>query len=73
MLWPSGYETIGLVSATSGAGMTHQGSVDYATAELKKQAAKLGANGVLLRSFGEKNENRGGQTVQGKAIFVPAQ
>jgi len=53
--------------------MTQQGSVDYATAELKKQAAKLGANGVLLRSFGEKNENRGGQTVQGKAIFVPAQ
>ena len=45
---PTEYEVIGVVSASSDAGWTEQGSLDYAIAELKKQAGKLGANGVLL-------------------------
>lgn len=83
---PTEYEVIGLVSASSDAGWTEQGSLDYAIAELKKQAAKLGANGVLLVASGETTSTlvvgqRSGsvysvpvtaKTVQGKAIFVKA-
>ena len=81
---PSKYEVIGIVKASSDAGWTEQGSVDYAIKEIKAQAAKLGANGVLLQSTGEKNStiissNGYGsffsipvteQTVSGKAIYV---
>ena len=78
------YEIIGIVSASSDAGWTEQGSVDYAVQELKNQAAKLGANGVFIESTGEQTSTIiGGQgtnylyaipvtakTVSGKAIFV---
>jgi hypothetical protein len=81
---PADFEVIGLVSASSDAGWTEQGSVDYAIEELKKQAAKLGANGVLLVSSGDKTTTVVGgygtgfvyavpvtaKTVQGRAIFV---
>src|SRR5688500_2039463 len=50
---PAEFEVIGLVNASSDAGWTEQGSLDYAIKELKKQAAKLGANGVLIVSSGE--------------------
>jgi hypothetical protein len=84
---PATFEVIGLVSASSDAGWTEQGSVDYAIEELKKQAAKLGANGVLLVSSGEKTTTVVGgygtryayavpvtaKTVQGRAIFVKGQ
>lgn len=72
---PADYEAIGLVSASSGAGWTEQGSVDYAVAELKHQAAKLGANGVLLvaSTYAAGTTYAGpdsAKTVQGKAIIV---
>lgn len=81
---PENYETIGIVKASSDAGWTEQGSQDYAVDELKKQAAKLGANGVLLTGTGEKNSsiiqsnpNTGiytipvtAQTATGQAIYV---
>jgi len=84
---PASFEVIGLVNASSDAGWTEQGSVDYAIEELKKQAAKLGANGVLLVSSGDRTSTIvGGQgtgylyaipvtakTVQGRAIFVNTQ
>ena len=80
---PTSYEVIGLVNATSDAGWTEQESLNYAIQELKKQAAKLGANGVLLVSSGEtttgvvSGKNYAipvtGKTVQGKAIFVKEQ
>jgi hypothetical protein len=84
---PADFEVIGLVSASSDAGWTQQGSVDYAIEELKKQAAKLGANGVLLVSSGDKTTTVIGgygtgflyaipvtaKTVQGRAIFVKGQ
>lgn len=83
----STFEVIALVSASSDAGWTEQGSVNYAVAELKNQAAKLGANGLLLVSTGKKTTTIFGgqgtgypyaipvdaQTVQGKAIFVNTQ
>jgi hypothetical protein len=77
---PATFEVIGLVDASSDAGWTDQGSLNYAIEELKKQAGKLGANGVLLVSSGEtttgvvSGKNYAipvtGKTVQGKAIFV---
>jgi hypothetical protein len=81
---PTSYDVIGMVSASSDAGWTEQGSVDYAVAELKNQAAKLGANGVLLDSTGERTSTVIGgvgtdyvyavpvkaKTVFGRAIFV---
>jgi hypothetical protein len=84
---PAEFEVIGLVNASSDAGWTDQKSLDYAINELKKQAGKLGANGVLLMSSGETTSTIvGGQgtgyvyavpvtakTVQGRAIFVKEQ
>ena len=84
---PAAYEVIGLVSASSNSGWTEQGDLDYAIEELKKQAAKLGANGVLLGSIGETTSTAvvgqgtnnvytvpvTAKTVQGRAIFVQAQ
>ena len=65
---PAKYEVIGVVSAKSAAGLTAQGSEDYAVQELKNQAAILGANGVLVEATGEGPSV--GQRVTGKAIFV---
>ncbi len=83
---PSSYETVGLVKAESGTGMSDQDSINYAIAELKVQAAKLGANGILLTSQGVRSmgdsidrDKKGritsatpmnAQTVEGKAIVV---
>lgn len=81
---PKEFEVIGLVMASSDAGWTEQGSMDYAVDELKQQAAMIGANGVLLVSTGEKTTTAVGgsgpgyfygipvtaKTVQGKAIYV---
>jgi len=77
---PADFEVVALVSATSDAGWTEQGSVDYAVAELKKQAARLGANGVLILTTGGSTSTVmiapgtaipvTSKTVQGQAIFV---
>lgn len=47
---PPVYETVGLVEATSVIGATKQQDMDMAVEELKRRAAKLGANGVLLQN-----------------------
>ncbi|EJG1885604.1 hypothetical protein BS049_RS23015 [Vibrio parahaemolyticus] len=84
---PESYDTIALVNASSDAGLTEQDSIDYAVEELKKQAAKLGANGVLLGTTGRSNSVMLGgqgtdyqylipiseQTVSGQAIYVEKQ
>ena len=81
---PKKYDAIGLVEASSDSGFTNQGSQNYAVAELKKQAAKIGANGVLLATTGtETSTNVHGygsgmiwssssdaKVVKGTAIFV---
>ena len=81
---PDKYETIAIVKASSDAGWTEQGSQDYAIEELKRQAAKLGANGVLITATGKNTSaiigsNANGttylipvseQTITGKAIYV---
>jgi type IV pilus biogenesis protein CpaD/CtpE len=45
---PEGAEEIAIVKASSDSGLTQQGSLDYAVDELKRQAAKVGANTVVL-------------------------
>jgi hypothetical protein len=84
---PAEFEVIGLVNASSNAGWTEQGSLNYAVEELKREAAKLGANGVLLVSSGDRTTTVIGgygtsyvyavpvtaKTVQAKAIFVKGQ
>lgn len=80
---PASFETIGLVTASSDAGWDEQGSMNYAVAELKKQAAKLGANGVLILTSGETTSTQvygsgtnvysipvTAKSIQGRAIYV---
>jgi hypothetical protein len=49
---PTNYEVIGVVKASSDAGLTEQQSMNYAIAELKKQAAAIGANGLIITGVG---------------------
>ena len=81
---PQEYELIAIVNASSDSGWTQQGDMDYAVAELKNQAAKLGANGIILNTVGESTSSSVGaysngavyvssstaQTLSGKAIYV---
>jgi hypothetical protein len=81
---PKKYDAIGLVEASSDSGLTNQGSQNYAVAELKKQAAKIGANGVLLTTTGTETSTKvhgyesgtiwssssDAKVVKGTAIFV---
>jgi len=76
---PKKFDAIGLVEASSDSGFTDQGSQNYAVAELKKQAAKVGANGVLLTTTGTQTSitahagrvtSSDAKTVAGTAIFV---
>ncbi len=68
---PVKYETIGLVNASSDSGFTAQGDMDYAVEELKNQAAKIGANGILLISSGITTTGAIGNTVNGVTIMSP--
>jgi uncharacterized protein YbjQ (UPF0145 family) len=45
---PEGAEEIAVVKASSASGSTQQDSLDYAVDELKRQAAKVGANAVVF-------------------------
>ena len=78
---PANYEVIGIVTASSDSGWTDQGSLEYALKEIKKQAAKIGANGILLENVSQSTS--GGvysygmyvpstsQNLSGKAIYIP--
>lgn len=81
---PKKYDVVGLVEATGKNGWSDQAKMNRAINELKQQAAKLGANGVLLSATGEKSAGvvggtSGGmfyggnvfnKTASGQAIFV---
>lgn len=53
---PPKFETIASISATSQASlaMTSQGNMDVAIGRMKEEAAKLGANGVLLQGVSDQ-------------------
>ena len=77
---PSQYETIGIVEASSDVEFSSQKAQDRVINELKKQAAKIGANGIILLNTG--NTSSGGafvgyvyiasdtKTARGQAIYV---
>ena len=83
---PEGADQIAVVKASSDSGLTQQQSLDYAVAELKKQAAKVGANAVVLGSRSTETQavgipnygTQGGtiitssdsEVVQGIAVYV---
>ena len=52
---PTNYEVIAAVKASSEMGWTDQGSLDMAVEEIKKQAAKVGANGIVLEKMGKES------------------
>ena len=63
---PSQYETIGIVEASSDVEFSTQAAQDRVIEELKKQAAKIGANGVILMETGNRsNGSNGGISVGG--------
>jgi len=81
---PLEYETIGIVEASSDVEFSSQAATDRAIQELKSQAAKIGANGVLISDTRDKSGGivgfvSGGvfygsasdaKTARGRAIFV---
>jgi opacity protein-like surface antigen len=76
---PDGAEEIALVQASSDSGWNEQQSVDYAIVELKKQAAKVGANTVVIDAtdttlqvltVGTDVYSSNAQVVKGMAVFV---
>jgi hypothetical protein len=64
---PVGSEQIAILDASSGSAFafSDQQKVDAAIAELKKQAAQLGANGVLIQGTGT-------ESTSGIAVSQPA-
>lgn len=81
---PPQFETIGIVEASSDVEVSSQAAQDRTIDELKAQAAKLGANGVILLHSGEKSsdlvgfgsdgmfyaETEEAKTARGKAVYV---
>ena len=81
---PQEYETIGIEEASSKVDFSSQTATNRAVKELKKQAAKIGANGILLTDTKSKSGDvvgyySGGvfygdaskiKTAKGIAIFV---
>jgi len=77
---PANYEVIGIVSATSDGGLSQQSSLNHALDELKKQAAKIGANGIIIENINTSSNggvivgniwvNVTSQNITGKAIYV---
>ena len=52
---PANYEVIAAVKASSEVGFTEQQNLDMAVEEIKKQAAKVGANGIILEKMGKES------------------
>jgi hypothetical protein len=81
---PSQYEIIGIVEASSDVEISSQAAQDRVIIELKNQAAKIGANGVLLINVGNQSGGTTGfysggifyasssetKTAHGQAIYV---
>ncbi|RDD31268.1 hypothetical protein CR161_11485 [Prosthecochloris sp. ZM] len=69
---PSQYETIGIVEASSDVEFSTQAAQDRVIKELQSQAAKIGANGVVLMDTGKIYYSGGSETktAKGKAIVL---
>jgi hypothetical protein len=67
---PSQYDTIGIVEASSDVEFSTQAAQDRVINELKAQAAKIGANGVVLINTGFYGGPSETKIAKGKAISV---
>ena len=70
---PQEYEVIGIVESTSDVELSSQAARDRTIEELKVQAAKIGANGVLITDTGSEGSiwsDERTKTAKGRAIFV---
>jgi len=63
--YPSKYETIGMVEASSDIEISSQAAMDRVINELKKQAAKIGANGLILLNTGTDSNVATGVSLSG--------
>ena len=70
---PDGAEHIAIVKASSDAGWNQQQSLDYAVEELKKQAAKVGANAVVFTDRGTGTQVVGVPTSGGGTTVVSSE
>lgn len=66
---PPKAEIIGWVTAHSFGGLTMAGAGRFALAKAKREAAKLGANGLVLDQLTQATLD--GARVRGEAVFVP--
>lgn len=68
---PAHYEVLGILSGNSNFEGTSQGGVNDVIKKLKEEAAKLGANGVLLGKIGEQYRgSTGGASYLGWGTFL---
>lgn len=56
------FEYIGIVKSEAEEIFSQHEALDLALKELKIQAAKIGANGIILKKIGEKQDNYAGYT-----------
>lgn len=72
---PQNHEVVGMVESRSIGGFTDQDKQNYALEELKKQAASIGANAIVLTGSGAESATGGSFIKQpyGGGIFVPNQ
>ena len=67
---PAQFEVVGIISATSQAGLTTQDKMNAVLAELRRRAASLGANGILIEQTGHREELYAGGGANGMPIFA---
>lgn len=68
---PEGAENIAIVKASSDSGWNQQQSLDYAVEELKKQAAKVGANAVIITNRDTATQTSGyGDTISSSEVEI---
>lgn len=70
---PANYQVIGLVEASGQGVFTEKQDYSLAVTELKRQAAKVGANGVIITQSYQRNTDGKGASerrIAGQAIFV---
>lgn len=65
---PENYEVIGIVRSHADTGWTQQAITDSAMFELREQAAKIGANGVIFTSAGSGDKDSVGITSTGRVV-----
>ena len=69
---PSDYDSVGIVRASEPIGFSEQMAYDRAIERIKREAASIGANGVLIKESGERGSGYRGtitSTGQGTASF----